>query len=88
MGMYAPITKPAAADKIPKKAPAADEDLKNRTILMNNALDERHPRKITPYAPRILSALKCMFPRNPNMIRPVVKRSDVIKKEEITAAER
>ena len=88
MGMYAPITKPAAADKIPKKAPAADEDLKNRTILMNNALDERHPRKITAYAPRMLNKVRCIFPSIESMIRPAVKRSDVIKNEDMTAAVR
>ena len=86
--MYAPITKPAAAERIPKNAPAADEDLKNKTTVIKSALDDIHPKRITPYAPRMLSALKCIFPKKLKIISPMVKRSDVIRKEEITAAER
>ncbi len=48
MGIYAPITNPAAAESIPKKAPAADEDLKNNTTVIKSALDDMHPRRITP----------------------------------------
>ena len=86
--MYAPITKPAAAERIPKNAPAADEDLKNKTTVIKSALDERHPRKITPYAPRMLNALRCIFPRNARIISPADKRREVIIKDEITAAVR
>ena len=88
MGMYAPITNPAAAERIPKNAPAADEDLKNKTIVIKSALDDMHPRRITPYAPRILITLKCMFPRNARITSPVVSKSDVIRKDEMIAARR
>ena len=88
MGIYAPITNPAAAERIPKNAPAADEDLKNKTIVIKSALDDMHPRRITPYAPRILKMLKCILPRNARITKPVVSKSDVIRKEEIIAARR
>ena len=87
-GIYAPITKPAAAESSPKNAAAADEVFRNWTTVMNRALDDRQPKNITPYALIIFIAVRCMLPAKLRMIRPVVNSNDVMMNEEITAATR
>ena len=47
-GMYAPITKPDAAVKIPKNAVHVEDFLNNRTITIKSAVDEIDPRSTIP----------------------------------------
>lgn len=47
-GIYAPITKPAAADKMPKNAVLVDDVLKNSMTSINKAVEETDPRNIMP----------------------------------------
>ena len=48
MGIYAPITNPDAADRIPKNAVLAPEDLKESTIIIKRAVADTDPRATPP----------------------------------------
>ena len=47
-GIYAPITNPEAADKIPKNAVHVEEFLKRSTTTINKAVEDTEPNKTIP----------------------------------------
>ena len=78
MGIYAPITKPDAAEMIPKKAPELCVDLKKTMNVMKNAVAETAPINTIPYALKTSAAERGIPPLNPSIASPRVSISPVI----------
>ena len=47
-GIYAPITNPEAADRIPKKAVLVEDDLIKSIMTINSAVEESDPKSMMP----------------------------------------
>jgi hypothetical protein len=83
--MYAPITNPAAAERIPEKAALAELVLNNITIPIKSAVDEIDPRATTAYVLRISPILIYRSPLALNMTIPTVSIIAVIMIDESAA---
>lgn len=80
--------KPDAAESIPKKALLAEEDLKNKQIIKNKAVDERLPKRMIKKLKATSDAVMFISPMLLMILRPTVKISDVTKNADITDAQK
>ena len=58
MGIYAPMRKPEAAERIPRKAALAEELLINKRIAIKTAVEEMAPRIMVPKSKRSALAVR------------------------------
>ena len=88
MGIYAPITKPAAAESIPKKALELCAVLKKSMKVIKSEVEDTDPTITIPKALRISEAPRRIPPSRFKITIPAARRIPVIMHAEIEAAQK